>query len=215
MNFIIFFILLVGISFLLHRLLSPQFIKPPPKTESFEVEEEEQEQPPPPPPITHVFLDLAKEDYVREPVKKRVVIELFSNVVPLTAENFAQLCKTKQYVNTPFHRVIRGFMVQGGDIVNGDGTGSTSIYGKKFNDENFTVKHTKAGLLSMANSGANTNGSQFFILTNPSPHLDNKHVVFGQVLQGMETITELENEMTDNNDKPIRRWYIADCGVLS
>lgn len=214
MNFIIYFILLVGISYLLHRLLSPQFIKPPPKNESFEVEEE-QEQPPPPPPITHVFLDLAKEDYVREPVKKRVVIELFSNVVPLTAENFAQLCKTKQYVNTPFHRVIRGFMVQGGDIVNGDGTGSTSIYGKKFNDENFTVKHTKAGLLSMANSGANTNGSQFFILTNPSPHLDNKHVVFGQVLQGMETITELENEMTDNNDKPIRRWYIADCGVLS
>lgn len=215
MNFLLFFIIAVGIAFLLNWYFQPQVKPIEEPLQNIEEEEEPQQPSPPPPLITHVYLDLAKEDYVREPPKKRVIIELFAHVVPLTSNNFAQLCQSKKYVNSPFHRVIRGFMVQGGDVVNGDGTGSVSIYGKQFQDENFTIKHTKAGLLSMANSGPDTNGCQFFILTNPSPHLDGKHVVFGQVIEGMEHVIELENEMTDNNDKPIRRWYVADCGVLS
>lgn len=135
-----------------------------------------------------------------------VELKLYDDITPLTCKNFRFIAKKgingKTYNNCIFHRVIRDFMIQGGDIVNGDGTGSVSIYGNKFEDENFKIKHSKPFLLSMANSGPNTNGSQFFITTVPTPHLDNKHVVFGEVINGMNIIKEIENSSTDSSDKP-------------
>ena len=135
-----------------------------------------------------------------------VELKLYDDITPLTCKNFRFIAKKgingKTYNNCIFHRVIRDFMIQGGDTVNGDGTGSVSIYGNKFEDENFKIKHSKPFLLSMANSGPNTNGSQFFITTVPTPHLDNKHVVFGEVINGMNIIKEIENSSTDSSDKP-------------
>ena len=118
--------------------------------------------------------------------KNRIVIELYTSVAPKTVENFYQLCKNNSYAGVPFHRVINNFMIQGGDITKKDGTGGKSIYGGPFNDENFTLKHDSAGLVSMANSGPNTNLSQF-LLHSPAPHLDGKHVVFG-VIEGTRTL---------------------------
>jgi cyclophilin family peptidyl-prolyl cis-trans isomerase len=133
-------------------------------------------------------------------------LELFDKVVPKTTKNFRTISlkgiNGKTYNGNKFHRIIKGFMLQGGDIVNGDGTGSISIYGNNFNDENFKYRHDSAGLLSMANSGPNTNGSQFFITTVPTPHLDGKHVVFGKVVKGMEHLKYLESIPTDTNDMP-------------
>lgn len=162
----------------------------------------------------YVFLEVSKEDYMRPTNAGKIVIELYTDVVPKTCLNFIELCRTKRYMNSPFHRVIKDFMIQGGDFINGNGTGSYSIYGSNFKDENFKIHHTESGLLSMANSGPDTNGCQFFILTQPAPHLDNKHVVFGKVVSGMEHVTELENEVTDGQDKPVRKWFISDCGIL-
>jgi len=148
----------------------------------------------------------------------RLIFKLYDSIVPLTSKNFRILAsdgvRGKSYKNSIFHRVIKGFMIQGGDIVNSDGTGSISIYGNKFEDENFKVKHDKAGLLSMANSGPNTNGSQFFITTAPAKHLDDKHVVFGELIGGLESVRLIESVDTDDNDRPYEEIKIVECGEI-
>lgn len=152
----------------------------------------------------------------------RIVLELFADITPKTAENFRALCtgekgtgkttgKPLHFKGCPFHRIIKKFMIQGGDFSNQNGTGGESIYGEKFEDENFHYKHDKVGLLSMANAGPNTNGSQFFITTVPTPHLDGKHVIFGQVLKGMGVVKMLESIET-KDDNPVKLCVIADCG---
>lgn len=145
---------------------------------------------------------------------KRIEIKLFDNIVPKTCKNFRELCLTKKYKDSLFHRVIKDFMIQGGDFTNSDGTGGYSIYGDKFEDENFSIKHTERGLLSMANSGPNTNGSQFFITTVPTPHLDNKHVVFGKVVKNLDYINTIENIEVDENDVPLKNCFIIGCGLI-
>ncbi|XP_020372537.2 peptidyl-prolyl cis-trans isomerase G [Rhincodon typus] len=155
----------------------------------------------------------------------RVVFELFSDVCPKTCENFRCLCtgekgvgkstqKPLHYKGCLFHRVVKDFMIQGGDFSEGNGRGGESIYGGFFEDESFAVKHNKEFLLSMANRGKDTNGSQFFITTKPAPHLDSVHVVFGQVISGQELIRDVENQKTDANSKPYAEVRILNCGEL-
>ncbi|KAK4626876.1 peptidyl-prolyl cis-trans isomerase [Fulvia fulva] len=154
----------------------------------------------------------------------KVVFELYNDVVPKTAENFRALCtgekgegtagKPLHYKGSTFHRVIKSFMIQGGDFTAGNGTGGESIYGEKFEDENFDLKHDKPFLLSMANAGAGTNGSQFFVTTVPTPHLDGKHVVFGEVIAGKSIIRNVENTSVGASDKPEKDCVIEDCGEL-
>ncbi|KAJ1485357.1 briggsae CBR-CYN-3 protein [Baffinella frigidus] len=170
-----------------------------------------------------VFFDIS----VGGAAKGRVVMELYNDLVPKTAENFRALCtgekgmgkqgKPLHYKGSKFHRVIPEFMCQGGDFTRGDGRGGESIYGEKFADENLNhkIKHTGKGMLSMANAGPDTNGSQFFITCTATPHLDGRHCVFGKVVEGMDVIDMIEANPTSRGDAPIKEVLIADCGQLS
>lgn len=152
-----------------------------------------------------------------------LTLELFADVVPKTAENFLALCtgekgtgksgKPLSYAGSPFHRIIPGFMIQGGDFTRGNGTGGESIYGEKFADENFKLRHTGPGILSMANAGPNTNGSQFFITVAATPWLDGKHVVFGKVVDGMDVLKKMEEQGTQSG-RPRSEVTLASCKKL-
>ncbi|XP_071946133.1 peptidyl-prolyl cis-trans isomerase H-like [Antedon mediterranea] len=152
----------------------------------------------------------------------RMKMELFADVVPKTAENFRQFCTGEHkkdgvpigYKKATFHRVIKDFMIQGGDFVKGDGTGMSSIYGTSFADENFKLKHDSPGLLSMANSGPGTNGCQFFITCAKCDFLDSKHVVFGKVIDGLLVMRKIENIPVGSNNRPKIPVVITQCGEM-
>ncbi|MFE3329393.1 peptidylprolyl isomerase [Streptomyces sp. NPDC059176] len=162
--------------------------------------------------MSNVFFDITIDD---QPAG-RIVFTLFDDVVPKTARNFRELATGEHgygYEGSSFHRVIPDFMLQGGDFTAGNGTGGKSIYGEKFADENFQIKHTKPGQLSMANAGPNTNGSQFFITTIVTDWLDNKHVVFGEVVEGMDVVKQIET-LGSRSGATKAKITIAKSGVV-
>jgi len=173
------------------------------------------------PAVTHkVFFDVEIAD--NKEAGGRIVMGLFGDVVPKTVANFYYLCKGDQtnskgkelkFEGSGFHRVIPNFMIQGGDFTQHNGRGGESVFGAKFNDENFKLKHTKPGQLSMANAGPNTNGSQFFITTVKTSWLDGKHVVFGEVVEGMDVVQKIE-AVGSSSGKPSKKVEIASAGVL-
>lgn len=167
-----------------------------------------------------VFFDIA----IGKAAPRKVTFELFNDVVPKTAENFRALCtgekgmgksnKLLHYKGSIFHRIIPQFMCQGGDFTHSTGVGGESIYGMKFGDENFKLRHDRPGLLSMANAGPGTNGSQFFITTVKTPWLDGKHVVFGQVVEGMDVVKAMDAAGSQSGT-PREKVQIVDCGELT
>ncbi|KAJ6613144.1 cyclophilin-like domain-containing protein [Mycena sp. CBHHK59/15] len=171
--------------------------------------------------MADVFFDIEIQG---DPTLHRVVFKLFDETVPLTADNFRKLAQgldrngnpstqKHTYAGSKFHRIIPNFMLQGGDFTRHNGTGGVSIYGEKFKDENFKLKHTKPYLLSMANAGPNTNGSQFFITTVVTSWLDGKHVVFGEVVEGQEIVKTIEGYGSDSG-KPSRTVTIVQSGIV-
>ncbi|KAJ6537994.1 cyclophilin-like domain-containing protein [Mycena capillaripes] len=160
----------------------------------------------------NVFFDI----HVNAKPSGRIVFKLFDGEVPRTASNFRELATGQHgfgYKGCGFHRIIPRFMLQGGDFTRHNGTGGKSIYGEKFADENFIHRHNRPGLLSMANAGPNTNGSQFFITTVATPHLDGKHVVFGEVVEGMDVVQAIEAQGTPDG-RPRSKIVIGECGIV-
>ena len=161
--------------------------------------------------MSRVFFDVS----IGGMEKERITFELFDNIVPKTAANFKALCTGEKgfgYKGSGFHRIITDFMAQGGDFTNHNGTGGKSIYGNKFEDENFKLRHDQPYLLSMANAGPNTNGSQFFITFVKCPWLDGKHVVFGKVVEGQSVVEKL-HKIGSGQGKPAKKAVIEDCGA--
>jgi len=160
----------------------------------------------------NVFFDIATDDEEAG----RIVFKLYDDIVPNTARNFRELATGQNgfgYAGSKFHRIIPGFMLQGGDFTRGNGTGGRSIYGNRFDDENFTARHDRPGVLSMANAGRNTNGSQFFIITAATSWLDGAHVVFGEVVENLELVQTIET-FGSTSGTPTKVVKIVRSGVV-